>query len=294
MYVGVDIGGTKLLCRAVDADGHVVAQRRTATGPEAQPAELDAAIDAFVEDLDPPADLTSFDAVRAVGVAVPGLVARDEGHEHVTVSDVLPHLAGWRPRVLDRVPVGTLVNDVRAALTGVLTEQPQVGDVAVVVVGTGIATAFTGAAQVHAGANGWAGELGSIPLVPRGPAAGRPGTLDELASGAAVLKALQLTPEEVTARARAGDPAVRSAITAAGQALGAGLATLVCLVNPRLVVLAGGTLAYPGYVDAAIEAAAGLALPDPWLACTVQVDPDPDTLVVRGATHAARAAAAPA
>ncbi|WP_330473712.1 ROK family protein [Terrabacter sp. C0L_2] len=260
MYVGVDIGGTKLLCRAVDADGHVVAQRRTATGPEARPAELDAAIDAFVEDLDPPGDPTSFDAVRAVGVAV---------------------------------PVGTLLNDVRAALTGVLTEQPQVGDVAVVVVGTGIATAFTGAGQVHAGANGWAGELGSIPLVAPGPTARRPGTLDELASGAAVLKALQLTPEDVTARARAGDPEVRSAITAAGQALGAGLATLVCLVNPRLVVLAGGTLAYPGYVDAAIEAAAGLALPDPWLACAVQVDPDPDTLVVRGATHAARAAAAP-
>lgn len=294
MYLGIDVGGTKLLCRAVSADGDVVAERRFATGPEVEPGELDAAVDTFVNGIASLSGRKSFGAVSAVGVAVPGLVARDGQGERVAVSDVLPHLAGWRPQVLDRVRVGCLINDVRAALLSVVVDRPQDGDVAVVVVGTGIAAAFAGAGRVHTGADGWAGELGSIPLMLPSPAGRRVGTLDELASGAAVLRTLQLPPEEVSARARAGDAEVLSVLTAAGQALGAGLATLVCLVNPRHVVLAGGTLAYPGYVDAAIEAAARLTLQQPWRACTVQTDADPGTLVVRGAAHAGRLAAASA
>lgn len=293
MNLGVDVGGTKLLCRATSADGDVVAERRVATGPEMGPADVDAAVDDFIDGLIEGGACESA-GLGTVGVAVPGLVARDGQSERVVVSDVLPRLAGWRPRVLDRVEGGCLVNDVRAALLGVLAERPEVGDVAVVVVGTGIAAGFAGESRVHAGADGWAGELGSIPLTVAGLEGGRAGTLDELASGAALLRTLQLPPEEVAARVGADDAEAGAAVVAAGRALGAGLATLVCLLNPRRVVLAGGTLAYPGYLDAALEAAADLALPEPWRACTVEVDADPGTLVVRGAIHAGRTAAASA
>lgn len=292
MHLGIDVGGTKLLCRATDANGGVLAEHRVATGSESEPAELDAEVDGFLAALNALEARGRPDTVSTVGVAVPGLVGHDGRGEHVVVSDVLPRLAGWRPRVLDRMSAGCLVNDVRAALLGVLAEQPDAGHVAVVVVGTGIATGFAADGRVHAGADGWAGELGSIPLTVEGPGGIRVATLDELASGAALLRALRLPPEEVAARAGARNAEVVAAVTAAGHALGAGLATLVCLVNPRRVVLAGGTLAYPGYLDAALAAAERLALREPWRACTVEVDADPGTLVVRGATHAGRAAAA--
>ena len=281
MHVGIDVGGTKLLCRASTADGGVVAEQRVPTGPGAGPDDLDAAVADFVDGLGGP------DSVRSVGVAVPGLVGPDH---RVVVSDVLPRLAGWRPRVLDRVPVGVVLNDVRAALVGVLAERPEVGDVAVVVVGTGIAAGFAGDGRVHAGADGWAGELGSIPLQAPSSTGGRVATLDELASGAALLRNVGLAPEEVASRAEAGDADVVAAVSSAGAALGLGLATLVCLVNPRRVVLAGGTLSYAGYLESALAAAEAQALPEPWRACTVEVDADPGTLVVRGATQAGRAA----
>lgn len=282
VHVGIDVGGTKLLCRATTPDGRVVDERRVATGPLTRPGDLDAAIDDFLASCGPD--------VRSVGVAVPGLVgpAADAPGHHVVVSDVLPHLAGWRPGALDRVQ-GCLLNDVRAALVGAMAERPDEPDVAVLVVGTGIATGFSHRGRVHAGADGWAGELGSILVHVGVHPTDAVATLDELASGAALLRTLGLPAEKVAARAAAGDGAVVAAVQDAGAALGVGLATLVCLVNPRRVVLAGGTLAYPGYLDAALASAARHALREPWAACSVEVDADAGTLVVRGAVAAGRA-----
>src|SRR6478609_8302152 len=48
MHVGVDIGGTKMLCRATTPGGVVVDQRRVPTGRDCSPVELDAAIADFV------------------------------------------------------------------------------------------------------------------------------------------------------------------------------------------------------------------------------------------------------
>ncbi|KRE56165.1 hypothetical protein [Phycicoccus sp. Soil748] len=55
-------------------------------------------------------------------------------------------------------------------------------------------------------------------------------------------------------------------------------------------MLAGGTLAYPGYVDAALSAARRWTLPELWGPGRVAVDPEPGTLVLRGAMTVAHAA----
>lgn len=276
MHAGVDIGGTKMLCRVTTPDGAVVDQRRLATGRDRTPAELDAAIADF---------LSSVPDVQSIGIACPGLISPDG--RRVVLADVLPAVKGWRPRALDGNVPACLVNDVRAALMAVMETYPQQGDVAVVVSGTGVAAGFTTGDRVHQGADGWAGELGSIPV----RAGTGTTTLDDVASGAAILRRLGRPADEVAARAARGDLDVTAVVEAAGRALGEGVATLVNLVNPRWLVLAGGALAYPGYLEAALSSAHSRILGQHRAACTIVPDGDPATLVLRGAVLAGRAAA---
>jgi predicted NBD/HSP70 family sugar kinase len=64
-----------------------------------------------------------------------------------------------------------------------------------------------------------------------------------------------LTMNEVREAAESGDAVAAKALEKAGRMLGVGIATLVNLLNPRLVILSGeGTLAGPLRSDAALAA----------------------------------------
>ncbi len=264
--VVADVGGTKALLRALAADGSVVAEVLEPTGPGTTGERLDRLVGDVVAE---------HPTTRAVAVAVPGLV---DPEGRVVVSDVLPLLAGWRPRPT-AAGAPTVVNDVRAALAAARAAAPDVRDLVVVVVGTGIAAGVVSGGHVLDGADGWAGELGSVPVDLGGRDAT---TLDDVASGRAVVESVGRPGAEVAALVAAGDPAATDAVARAGAALGRGLATVVTLLNPARVVLAGGTTRYPGYVEAAASAAAGAALAEPWARCELVVDEDPGTLVARG------------
>jgi glucokinase len=278
LTVAVDIGGTKALLRAEDATGAVVHEQRLATGRDTTPGQLDDVVDGFLHEVGAP---------RALVIACPGLVATEGAR--VVVSDVLPRIEGWRPRALARHPGARLVNDVRAALYGAQQAHPHVDDLAVVVAGTGIAAGFTSSGQVHRGAEGWAGELGSVPV----RAGGEVGTLDSVASGAAILSRLGASADEVRALLSRRDEEAQAAVQGAGRALGEALATVLNLLNPGLLVLAGGALAFPGYGEAALSAARRWTLPELWGSGAVTVDSDPGTLVLRGVMAVARDATPP-
>jgi glucokinase len=282
--IGLDIGGTKLLIAAVwpgRTELHTAPTGRAA-GPEVIERELRS----FLVRL----------GVRPalIGVAVPGLVG---AAGEVVACDVLPRLDGWQTATLGAldgdggragdgggagpVPVHAL-NDVEAGLIEELPDFPDAPAV-LVLAGTGIGAAVAIGGAPYRGADGWAGELGSIPIR-RG---GRTATLDELASGASLAARCGGDGEALAARAAAGDAEVLSAIAEAGAALGLGLATVVNLLNPRLLVIGGGTVALPGYLDAALASAARAAMPDLWRACTVRAPRRGRALVALGAVRAA-------
>lgn len=273
-WIGVDIGGTKMLCVAHWPAGRQDEVLRLATGSEAWDKGIEHYIERFVGSLG--------EKPQGIGIAIPGLV--EDGR--VVACDVLPQLDGWSPSIAFGDAPMVVINDVRAALVRELDAQAG-GTIAVIVAGTGIGMALASNGQVVEGARGWAGELGSIPLfTPNGIV-----KLDAVASGAAIVARCGRDPEAIHRALAAGEADVRRIMRDAAAAFGLALATVVDIFNPSVVALGGGTLSYDGYVDAAVAVAAEQALPPLWKACTIVNRGDDPLYVALGAARAAELAA---
>jgi len=187
MRLGIDIGGTKTDAVALDATGRVVERVRMATGfgPDAVVEVACAVADRLAAALG--------DAVHpfdAVGVGVPGLVEPGTGRvQHAVnlgVSDLpLADLLSVRLGV-----AVTVENDVNAAALGayhLLGEERSMGFLNL---GTGLAAGIVVGGRLWRGARGAAGELGHLPVDPRGArcACGQVGCIETLASGSAVAR----------------------------------------------------------------------------------------------------------
>ncbi len=267
IHIGIDIGGTKMLMLATGVDG-IRARQQIFTGSQFSGKDAEIAIAEFIRS----------NPCQSIGIAVPGLVDASG----VTIAcDVLPQLVGWMPAsTLKSLCPVCVLNDAAAALVRVVADVLPKSVAIVVMVGTGIGAAISVDGQVLSGANGWAGEFGSIPLGDDGR------TLDDLASGAAIIKEIGVSAPAIEGMAAGGNIPTLNDIDRAGSFLGLGLATLINLFNPEAIVLSGGTLRYRGYLDAALASAQRSALPDLWAACHISVSPHDRDLVALGAAHA--------
>jgi len=132
----------------------------------------------------------------------------------------------------------------------------------VITVGRGIGVGIVVNGQFYRGAIVGAGEFGHITLASDGPlcACGKRGCLEALASDPAVVrqakaaialeerttlaKAAPLTIEAIVAAAEKGDKLARKLLADSGHWLGIGVATLINILNPQLVIVGGeGVLA---------------------------------------------------
>ncbi|VAW04826.1 hypothetical protein MNBD_ACTINO01-753 [hydrothermal vent metagenome] len=127
----------------------------------------------------------------------------------------------------------------------------------VVTVGRGIGVGFVLNGRFYAGHEGGVGELGHVTVVPDGPicSCGRRGCLEVMASDRALIQAAResiadgklavltesgdITVEALVAAADGGADTARSLIAESGRWLGIGLATIVNLLNPELIIVAG-------------------------------------------------------
>ena len=165
MPIGFDLGGTKLLMVADGPAGRVV--ERVPTGMAFDGRALSVAVESFLE---------AHGDAASVGLAIPGLVGPGP---FVQACDVLPGIVGWRPPAALTSMRFAMINDAAAALAEECHDAPADVTAAVVMVGTGIGAAILVEGRAFGGANGWAGELGSIPIAsgpggvrtPSGPAA---------------------------------------------------------------------------------------------------------------------------
>jgi len=202
--------------------------------------------------------------VARMGIAVSGDVDSRAGM--VRFSPLL----GWRGISLaERVSrltglVTTIENDVRSLTVaeqwfGIGVDNPSF---ALVTVGTGVGCGLIVNGALVAGAHGVAGEIGHLPLDPRGPEChcGGTGCVEALIGEAALLDrvaAVARTPVASMAEAVAlvRLRAVRKIFADAGRVLGLALATIANLLGPQRIVLSGETLeAYDLFAPTMIEA----------------------------------------
>ncbi len=253
IHRGIDLGGTKML--VLDECGGTERRYDFATGREFGPDALERI-------------LATLPVAERTGLAVPGLVG---GAGEVVESDVLPLFRGWR------APFAAVTNDGEAAL---LADEGGAAVRMVVGAGTGIVCALSVGGVALRRLRPFAGELGHVRL-----ASGQ--TLDEAASGAAILRGAGVDGETLRARLAAGDKALERLIAEAGGAFAMGLAILVQVIQPETIGLYGGVLRYPGYLRAAMGQLAELTDPVLLAGCRVFEMPERETVVARGARKAA-------
>lgn len=127
----------------------------------------------------------------------------------------------------------------------------------VVTVGRGIGAGLVVNGQFYRGALGGAGEFGHITLQENGPRCdcGKRGCLEALAADPAVIREIksvntvgnksnlptdsELTLDDIIEAANQGDHLAQQALANSGHWLGIGLANLVNLLNPELVIIGG-------------------------------------------------------
>jgi predicted NBD/HSP70 family sugar kinase len=197
---------------------------------------------------------------RRLGAVVVGAQGAHDPHRDTLAYG--GHVPGWsRPGLMAGLTAGlsvpvTVENDVnlaaaaeRAALRSSGHDQP-VDCSALLWMGDGLGLAVHLGGALHRGASGGAGEIGYMPV----PHPDRPGTaaLQDLVGGPAVLRLARThgitgrRPEVAVARAvdragdrAAGDHAAATFLALLADRVATGLATIVAVLDPDLVVLAG-------------------------------------------------------
>ncbi len=172
----------------------------------------------------------------------------------------------------------------------------------VITVGRGIGVGIVVNGQFYRGAIGGAGEFGHITLAPDGPlcACGKRGCLEALASDPAVIRqakaaiALEehtalanknpLTINAIVAAAEEGDQLARKLLADSGHWLGIGVATLINIFNPQLVIVGGeGVLAGERRFEAMRQAIKGHAFNNLADDLDIIIEPSGDEAWARGA-----------
>jgi glucokinase len=241
--IGVDVGGTKALAAVVDRKGEIEEHVVHATDVSSQEALL-AGLDAIVEELRGGRD------IAALGFGIPSRVDQRSGR---AVASVNIPLAGvdFRERMHERhaLPVG-IDNDANAATMGEWHAGAARGarHVVMLTLGTGVGGGLILDGRPFRGATGVGAELGHIVIGLDGPpcGCGGHGHLESYAAGPVADRAArELYGEgsdghELVERGRKGEREAVEALAEIGRRLGAGIASLVNVFEPEVVVVGGG------------------------------------------------------
>jgi glucokinase len=265
--VGVDLGGTKILAGVFNSQlkclGKVKASTKAARGPDS----VIKRVSRLVQDAMDECDLR-MDQVRGVGIGAPGAVDTQAGRVIFA-----PNLPGWTDIPLKKelekdlkAPV-FLENDGNICTLGVyhseLNAKPR--HMAGIFVGTGIGAGLILDGKLFTGFNKTAGEVGHMVLEVGGPkcGCGNRGCFEALAGRQAIFKQIQsrvkdgqktvltetLGPDLEDMRSgdlrkalRRGDKLVERVIEEAAEYIGIGIANLINLLSPEVIVLGGGVI----------------------------------------------------
>lgn len=279
--LAVDLGGTKCSIAAVDGKGRILRSRTVLVDLSSSLAPVRQILQ-LARELGQGAKRK--ERFAAIGVAVPGLARRNG-----TVW--APNLPGWERMPLASrlqrslgIPV-VVESDRNAALLGESWRGTARGksDLIVLLIGTGIGAGIMSGGRVVRGAHELSGCAGWMSVSLEGVAnASVVGELESLTAGPGIantarkrlqagegssltqLDLTKMTAHDVAAAARQGDQLALSVFQRAGRLLGFGVANMVSLFDPEVVIIGGGMagaadLYFDPLRDAMLERAQPLA-----------------------------------
>ncbi|NLK09213.1 MAG: ROK family protein [Firmicutes bacterium] len=288
--IGIDLGVRTTRVGLLDIKGAVVNKIEIVHAQDGP--TVDESLDKVFEAAEKMIAELSFksDDIVGIGVGVPGLVNVSRGFVHRT-----PNL-GW-----ERVPIRSLIekrlrlpvvvdNNIRAMACGerMFGQGREEANLISFFVGPGVGAGILINDRIFRGAKDGAGEVGHTLIDPSGPICrcGRRGCLEAVASNTAVLRRVRkiaeegldedlrvrihrktndLDIEDVISWSEQGNMYCRQILKETGRLLGEGVANLINLFNPELIIVGGqlfesGDLVFAELVETARQKA--FSIPD--------------------------------
>lgn len=268
LFIGVDVGGTKVAAGLVNDEGEIRSHLRVPMIANGSASDGLGAVLSAISQL-----LRDGTRVGGIGVCSPGPLDPAAG---VILNP--PNLPCWRNFPLaealrkayglaNAVPI-KVDNDANAAALAETRWGAARGynNVFYATIGTGIGTGIVMHGKIYHGRTGSAGEGGHVSIDYRGPicGCGKPGCIEVLASGSAIARhareqvssgreslILQLAagkPDAVTGEIvgkayAAGDALAREVLTEGADMLAVWLSNMIDLLDPEVIVIGGGATA---------------------------------------------------
>lgn len=258
-----DLGGTHLRSAVVDQAGKIHFHHKQHT-PAAKSAEdIVAALVAAARECDRQNKAAGY-AIDAISVVAPGTVNAAAGS--IVKAPNLPFLSGLKLAEALSQALGLpaiLENDANAAAVGELWLGAARGRRAIVCVtlGTGVGGGIILEERLWRGVNDSAAEIGHMSIDPFGGVActcGSHGCLEVYASATAIVRMTrearhrhpnsrlpidkELTSESIYRAGVDGDELALEVFARMGSYLGIGLANLINILNPEMIVIGGGVV----------------------------------------------------
>jgi len=253
-----DLGGTHLRAAIVDRKGRIHSRFKQNT-PQGKDANV--IVDAIVAAVH---EFQKGGEISAVSLVVPGTVKVEEGA--VVKAPNLPCLDGFRlaAALTSRLELPAIVeNDANAAAVGEMWQGAAVGCKTIIclTLGTGVGGGIILDGKLWRGVDGAAAEIGHMCVDPFGGVActcGSRGCLEVFASATAIVRMTReassgypdsilqgnedLTAEMIFEAGQEGDELALEIFRRMGVYLGIGLANLINILNPEMIVLGGGVV----------------------------------------------------
>ena len=263
VVIGVDLGGTNLRTALVSQNGEVAGKIKEPTRASDGHAKV---VQKLIENIKAQQEIALRKGTRiaAVGVGAPGVIHADTG---VVVKS--PNFPDWNNLPLKKeleaalaLPV-SIENDANAAALGEQWRGAGQGITSMIflTLGTGVGGGIVLDGRIWPGADGMAGEIGHMTIIPDGRrcGCGNTGCLEMYASSRGIVMTYQerssrskvITSEEIYQAARDGDAMAADVMKDMGRLLGIGIANLINIFNPEMIVIGGGVKdAWPLFIEA--------------------------------------------
>ena len=258
IYLGVDIGGTTCAVCTADEQGRLLGEITIPTGKGEEGWE--GTLRRLLDQAGKLVHAVAGTQLKAVGISCGSPMDRDGG-----VIQEPANLPGWRD-----VPIVSLLQEAFPEVAVHLENDANAGALAeyyfgagrhqrpdnmlFLTFGTGLGAGLILNGKLYRGSSNYAGEIGHIRLAPSGPVGcGKSGSWEGFCSGGGIeqlaateraawqgefrLAGKNITAAEVGLGALEGDALCRKILSISGDCLGRGLAMVIDLLNPELIVI---------------------------------------------------------